>query len=231
MDVGSTITEDLFSEEGLKELVQHALENLQGELELLHLSLLRKHDSVKHETSMYNILYKEYPYLTVVSLLLLLFVPSASSKQRSNIRRSIAADKSKVSLLVKKYNGVLELLPDEDEPLLVEDILAGKFPWSVLHGTYYYCARERDQNCLQCPLAGRRQCGSTRLQLESVIKFNLISRYREEEALLLKEMKSYIDFYQNCLSELDHSIEGIGSSLACCMYICLKNGYPHQPQL
>lgn len=56
MDVGSTITEDLISEEGLKELVQHALENLHGELELLHLSLLRKHDSVKHETSMYNII-------------------------------------------------------------------------------------------------------------------------------------------------------------------------------
>ena len=55
---------------------------------------------------------------------------------------------------------------------------------------------------------GKRQCASTSLQLEVVVNFNMLSRLKEEETLLLREMRSYIDFYRQCLTSLDHTLQG-----------------------
>ena len=53
----------------------------------------------------------------------------------------------------------------------------------------------------------------TKLQLEATEKHNLTCRLKEEELLILKEMKSYVSFYQRCITELQDAIRGI-----CCIY-------------
>ena len=45
---------------------------------------------------------------------------SASSKQRSNLRRAIAADKAKIQAAIKKYLLVQQLLPSHDHLQLAE---------------------------------------------------------------------------------------------------------------
>ena len=49
---------------------------------------------------------------------------------------------------------------------------------------------------------------ATRLQLEVTEKHNLICRLKEEELLLLKEMKSYLVYYQHVIIELQDAING-----------------------
>ena len=50
---------------------------------------------------------------------------------------------------------------------------------------------------------------ATKLQLEATEKYNLIRRLKEEELLLVKEMSSYISFYQRIISELKDAVRGI----------------------
>jgi len=54
----------------------------------------------------------------------------------------------------------------------------------------------------------------TKLQLEATEKHNLICRLKEEELLILKEMKSYVSFYQRSIAELQDSIRGMRSTIA-----------------
>ena len=49
---------------------------------------------------------------------------------------------------------------------------------------------------------------ATKLQLEVTEKHNLICRLKEEELLLLKEMKSYLGYYQRVTTELQDAING-----------------------
>ena len=65
-----------------------------------------------------------------------MYICSASSKQRSNLRRSIATDKAKIHAAISKYCKVQELLPPNDRlELAGEEIMIGEFPWSALTGT------------------------------------------------------------------------------------------------
>ena len=60
---------------------------------------------------------------------------SASSKQRSNLRRAIATDKAKIQAAIKKYLLVQQLLPTYNHLQLAEEkIMSGEFPWSALTG-------------------------------------------------------------------------------------------------
>ena len=68
-------------------------------------------------------------------LWLYLCMCSASSKQRSNLRRAIAADKAKIQAAIKKCLLVQQLLPSHDHLQLAEEaIMNGAFPWSALAG-------------------------------------------------------------------------------------------------
>ena len=59
----------------------------------------------------------------------------ASSKQRSNLRRAITADKTKLRRAIQKYCSVQEYLQPSERIHLDEDaIVAGEFPWSALTG-------------------------------------------------------------------------------------------------
>lgn len=59
----------------------------------------------------------------------------ASSKQRSNLRKAISADKAKIHNAVEKYCSVQQCLEPEERLLVVEDdIISGEFPWSTLTG-------------------------------------------------------------------------------------------------
>ena len=49
---------------------------------------------------------------------------------------------------------------------------------------------------------------ATKLQLEVTEKHNLICHLKEEELLLLKEMKSYLGYYQCVITELQDAING-----------------------
>ena len=44
---------------------------------------------------------------------------------------------------------------------------------------------------------------------EATEKYNLVRRLKEEELLLVKEMSSYISFYQRIISELEDAVRGI----------------------
>ena len=60
----------------------------------------------------------------------------ASSKQRSNLRKAITADKTKLRMAIQKYHSVQEYLqPNERIQIVEDDIVAGEFPWSALTGT------------------------------------------------------------------------------------------------
>ena len=60
---------------------------------------------------------------------------SASSKQRSNLRRAVSSDKAKLDIIVKQYN---ELSNEYDSTLFIctttDTIIDGDFPWSRLTG-------------------------------------------------------------------------------------------------
>ena len=61
----------------------------------------------------------------------------ASSKQRSNLRKAISTDKTKLQKAIEKYCSVQEyLLPNERIEISEADIVTGEFPWSALTGTY-----------------------------------------------------------------------------------------------
>ena len=61
-----------------------------------------------------------------------------------------------------------------------------------------------------------RHSAATKLQLEATEVYNMKSRLKEEELLLLKEMKSYLLFYQQVISSLEDVIEGILFTLMQC---------------
>ncbi|XP_065891337.1 uncharacterized protein [Dysidea avara] len=111
---------------------------------------------------------------------------TTSSKQRSNLRKAITTDKSKLRRAIQKYGSVQEYLqPSERIQICEDDIVTGEFPWSTLTGRYSM---------------------ATKLQLEATEKYNLIRRLKEEELLLVKEMSSYISFYQRIISELKDAV-------------------------
>ena len=61
----------------------------------------------------------------------------ASSKQRSNLRKAITTDKSKLRRAIQKYGSVQEYLqPSERIQICEDDIVTGEFPWSTLTGMY-----------------------------------------------------------------------------------------------
>lgn len=61
--------------------------------------------------------------------------------------------------------------------------------------------------CLHPHYIGRHSL-ATKLQLEATDKYNLMCRLKEEELLLLQEMKSFVIFYQNSITELQLAIKG-----------------------
>ena len=54
-----------------------------------------------------------------------------------------------------------------------------------------------------------RHSAITKLKLEATEKFNMLCRLKEEELLLLKEMQSYIAFYQRLIASLVGDVQGI----------------------
>ena len=59
-------------------------------------------------------------------------------------------------------------------------------------------------------ILGPRQSATTKLKLEVVNKYNTLCRIKEEEALILSEMISFVNYYKySVLQQLDKSIEGI----------------------
>lgn len=63
------------------------------------------------------------------------FVPVASSKQRSKLRSSLSSEKTKLGVTVVKYNSLSSIV-EEVTPTSVDEVINGKFPWSLLAGTY-----------------------------------------------------------------------------------------------
>ena len=58
---------------------------------------------------------------------------TASSKQRSHLRRAVASEKKKLSNCVQKYNDLC--IEDENySATSVSAIIDGDFPWSLLTG-------------------------------------------------------------------------------------------------
>ena len=69
--------------------------------------------------------------------------------------------------------------------------------------------------CCTCPsklyciwVLGRHST-ATKLQLIAVEKYNLKCRLKEEEILLLQEMKSYVCYYHRLITSLKEDIYGI----------------------
>ena len=69
--------------------------------------------------------------------------------------------------------------------------------------------------CCTCPsklyciwVLGRHST-ATKLQLIAVEKYNLKCRLKEEEILLLQEMKSYVCYYNRLITSLKEDIYGI----------------------
>ena len=54
-----------------------------------------------------------------------------------------------------------------------------------------------------------RHSAVTKLQLEATEKFNMKCRLKEEEVLLLKEMKSHLLFYQQMIVSLVEDVQGM----------------------
>ena len=74
-------------------------------------------------------MYLESDYAHIVCMLI------ATSKQRTSLRRAIAADKKKMMECIAQYNDIVaELYPSEDN-LSIDEIMDGKFPWSAITGT------------------------------------------------------------------------------------------------
>ena len=60
---------------------------------------------------------------------------TASSKQRSNLRRAMSSDKIKLDACVKKYNQLAIEYNDHGFSVTSTDaIIDGDFPWSLLTG-------------------------------------------------------------------------------------------------
>ena len=58
---------------------------------------------------------------------------SASSKQRSHLRKSITSEKKKLAICVQKYNDLC--IEDANYyPTSVSAVIDGDFPWSLLTG-------------------------------------------------------------------------------------------------
>ena len=54
-----------------------------------------------------------------------------------------------------------------------------------------------------------RHSALTKLKLEATEKFNMLCRLKEEEILLLKEMQSYVAFYQRLTASLVDDVQGV----------------------
>ena len=68
-----------------------------------------------------------------------------------------------------------------------------------------------------------RHSTTTKLQLIAVEKHNLKCRLKEEEILLLQEMKSYVCYYRKVIASLKEDIYGIylNSISSPCTYMCV----------
>ena len=58
-----------------------------------------------------------------------------------------------------------------------------------------------------------RQSAAIKLQHQAAEKYNFKCRLKEEEVLLLKEMKSLLYFYNNQIESLTQEISGKGTSI------------------
>jgi len=59
---------------------------------------------------------------------------TATSKQRTSLRRVVTSDKKKIMEFITQYNTIMtELHPFEDN-LSIEEVMDGKFPWSAITG-------------------------------------------------------------------------------------------------
>lgn len=64
-----------------------------------------------------------------------MLINTASSKQRSNLRRTVSSEKSKLDTCVKNYNELCGAYGgDNVTHTSVEEIMIGDFPWSSLTG-------------------------------------------------------------------------------------------------
>lgn len=107
---------------GEKDIVQHSLIKLQEEMEIICLSINKRQEALQKSTT--------------------------SSKQRSNLRKAVTADKSKLHKAIQKYYSVQEYLPlREHIEIDANDIVTGEFPWSALSGiciiVYLHLLRKR----------------------------------------------------------------------------------------
>ncbi|XP_065911283.1 uncharacterized protein [Dysidea avara] len=91
--------------QGKKLAIQRKLQDLQGRMELYYLSIKRKLSSIKSVAT--------------------------SSKQRTNLRRSVSSEKRKLSTCITEYNA-LGVFIEGFHPASVEVVMEGDFPWSKL---------------------------------------------------------------------------------------------------
>ena len=109
--------------QGKKLAIQRKLQDLQGRMELYYLSIKRKLSSIKSVASR----------LFFVCTPIIACCIEASSKQRTNLRRSVSSEKRKLSTCITEYNA-LGVFIEGFHPASVEVVMEGDFPWSKLTG-------------------------------------------------------------------------------------------------
>ena len=63
---------------------------------------------------------------------------TASSKQRSSLRKAVAQDKKKIEEAVSQYNNILIELQPTATLLTTEEVMQQRFPWSAITGMYVH---------------------------------------------------------------------------------------------
>jgi hypothetical protein len=118
---------------------------------------------------------------------------ATSSKQRSSLRRAITNEKAKLKKHIQQYNSIVRDMEMELPSLQEDDIFDGKFPWSPLSTHHSICMREA---------------------YEAANIYNKLIRTEEEEVLLVKEMSSYILYYnQKILPSLSSQVQELDDRL------------------
>ena len=127
LQITNNVSRQQIIREGKSLAVRRKLESLQANMEMLYLSIKRRQVAIQSSASRSY----TYKYMACVNQ-----IYSASSKQRSNLRRAVSSDKAKLDIIVKQYN---ELSNEYDSTLFIctttDTITDGDFPWSRLTGT------------------------------------------------------------------------------------------------
>ena len=125
----------------------------------------------------------------------------ATSKQRTKLRKAISVDHKKLQKLTSQYNDLVENYNLDLACAVVEDITAGRFPWSSLSSNNCLV-----QSLLWCHTDSihyftDRHCVSVQEKYKISTLYNQLQRLKEEETLLLQEMTQYLSYFKTTLPE------------------------------